>query len=423
MAIAPQKFTSAARFRRWCSAQVPCVLGPFNVTWSIVNSHWVDDIGTWPSDEEATKPVLDELREAYLRGRVLVCAGSDVSAAAGLPAWPRLAEILAEHARARGAAEAALGEIAALISQGRRIDALAAASAVLGANEFCALVERIWSDDGHHVPPIADAIAALAPRLSGLLTTTIDHLLERAFAGRWSVLARAPADLAQRRGYILKLRGTLVDRSTWVLTRHDHDLRFHADVDCRGSLSAIFHAHTVLFVGHELTDDELDWFFALDRPLRNAQAPRHVALVPFGTIGPSRRRALEATGMKVVTYPNRDGAHAAAVSLLGALARTRDSKDETPVNPGSNPDARPSRLAHAGTPGQARHLRAQIKETFSFEELETFFADSFPEIRGGIASIVSPVHDSEYRAFKLVQYFERRHRLHELQAKIQAYLR
>ncbi|WP_437932580.1 SIR2 family protein [Sorangium sp. So ce291] len=369
--------------------------------------------------------MLGELQEAYLRGRLLVFSGSSTSTAAGLPAWPHLAGTLAEHARSRGAPEAALGEIAALISQARRTDALSAARSVLGANEFCALVERIWSDEGYDVPPIASAIASLAPQLSGLITTSIDHLLERAFGGRWSVLARATTDLAQRRGYILKLHGTLVDRSTWVLTRDDHDRSFHADAECHRFLSAIFHAHTVLFVGHQLASDELDFILARDRALPSAQAPRHFGMVPFGTIGPSRRRALEAAGIRVVTYRDQDGSHATAASLLRALARagSMGSHGERLVSSSANVGSALSRSARVETPANARRLRAQIEETFSFEELETFFADSFPDIRGGIASIVSPVHNSEYRAFKLVQYFERRHRLHELQTKIQERLR
>ncbi|XXX82597.1 SIR2 family protein [Sorangium sp. So ce134] len=376
------------------------------------------------SIEGTTDPAFDELRGAYQRGRLLVFAGSNISTAAGLPAWPELVAALAEHARSRGAAQAALREIAQLVSQERRVDALSAARAALGPNEFCAVVERIWSDAGYDIPPIASAIAALAPQLSGLITTTIDHLLERAFGGCWPVLARATADLAQRRRYILKLHGTLIDRSTWVLTRDEHDRLLYGDAEPQRILSAILHAHTAVFVGHDFASDEHDWLFAPALARSSGQASRHFGLVPDGTIGPARRHALEDAGMRIVGYRDQDGCHAAAVSLLRALARagSDEPKEARSTRPPSDLDAPTARLGHVARPVDPRRLRLQIEETFSFEELETFVSDSFPEIRGGIASIVSPVHDAEYRAFKLVKYFERRNRLSDLQTKIQEHI-
>ncbi|WP_437321811.1 SIR2 family NAD-dependent protein deacylase [Sorangium sp. So ce385] len=380
--------------------------------------------GAWASVEGATDPALDELREAYQRGRLLVVAGSNISTAAGLPAWRELVEVLAARARFRGATQAALQEIARLVSQERRIDALSAARAALGSNEFCTVVERLWSDTGYNVPPIAAAIAALAPQLSGLITTTVDHLLERAFGGCWPVLVRTTADLAQRRRYILKLHGTLVDRSTWVLTRDEHDRLFHSDAEFQRTLSAVVDAHTVVFVGHELASDEHDWLFAPARARSGGQAPRHFGLVPDGSIGPGRRHALEAAGMRIVSYRDQDGGHAAAASLLRGLATAGfiAPMDATSTSTPSDLDASPARAAHVEEPVDPKRLRVQIEETFTFEELETFFADSFPDIRGGIASIVSPVHNAEYRAFKLVKYFERRNRLRDLQSKIQEHV-
>ncbi|WP_159397299.1 SIR2 family NAD-dependent protein deacylase [Sorangium cellulosum] len=379
-----------------------------------MNSHR-EDIGAWPA----------ELNEAYRQGQLLVFAGSDVSTAAGLPPWTRLAELLADHARSRGATEATLRELADLVSRGRRTDALSAAKAALGANEFYTLVENLWSDGACEVPLFAHAIAALAPKLSGLLTTSIDHLLERAFGGRWPVLHRITGDLAQRRGIILKLHGTLLDRSTWFLTRDDHDRQLFSDAGALDALSALFRARTVLFVGHDFCEDDSDRIFARARSSAIIQAPRHFALIPDRSLGPARRRALEASGVTFITYRNPRGGHAEAVSLLRALAPTgsmdgerQGAFDAKGVLDEAPPPAKPA-------PGDSRldpkRLRQQIEETFSFEELEVFFAEAFPEIRGGIASIVAPTHNATYRAFKLVQYFERRRRLRELDTKLREY--
>ena len=44
-----------------------------------------------------------------------------------------------------------------------------------------------------------------------MLTTNLDHLLERAFGGGWPPLHRATGSVVQERGVILKLHGTLLD--------------------------------------------------------------------------------------------------------------------------------------------------------------------------------------------------------------------
>jgi hypothetical protein len=64
-----------------------------------------DAEGRAGSDGEAgpRDPALDELREAYESGQLIVFAGAGVSAAAGLPGWKRLVELLAERARSRKA--------------------------------------------------------------------------------------------------------------------------------------------------------------------------------------------------------------------------------------------------------------------------------------------------------------------------------
>jgi len=81
-------------------------------------------------------PALDELRQAYRDGDLVLFVGAGVSAAAGLPSWAKLVEKLLERARARGATALVLGEIDALLKKGRFIDALSAARDAVGEQEL-----------------------------------------------------------------------------------------------------------------------------------------------------------------------------------------------------------------------------------------------------------------------------------------------
>ena len=56
-------------------------------------------------------PALDELRQRYREGELVLFAGAGVSAAAGLPSWGKLVGALLDRAKARGATADAVGEV------------------------------------------------------------------------------------------------------------------------------------------------------------------------------------------------------------------------------------------------------------------------------------------------------------------------
>ncbi|MEP7123703.1 MAG: SIR2 family protein [Byssovorax sp.] len=153
-----------------------------------------------------------------------------------------------------------------------------------------------------------------------MLTTNLDGLLERAFAGRWTPMARATGDIAQRRRYILKLHGTLLDRATWVLTRAQYDRAMYADPQFQGAFSALFNACPILFVGCDLADDDLDLVLGRVRALAGSAPPRHFALVAADTVSQYRRSRLEKGGIRLIAYDNPDGQHAAVIAVLRDLA-------------------------------------------------------------------------------------------------------
>ncbi|KYF75483.1 hypothetical protein BE17_33685 [Sorangium cellulosum] len=277
------------------------------------------------SDTEVpSDPVLQDLRKAYESGQLVVFAGAGVSAAAGLPGWRRLTEQLAERLRARGAGEGTLAEIEELAQKHQYIEALSAVKLALGAPEFCAAVERALDDSDRDVPDVACVIASMRPRLRAVLTTSLDRLLDRAFEGEWDVLARAPADIASRRRYILKLHGALRERDTWVFTREQYDRAIFASPGLQAAVRALFHACPILFVGFGFADDNLDQALGEIRALAGEQPPPHFALLVGDTLTPFRRRKLEAAGVRIIAYENPDGAHARVPAILRWVARGAD---------------------------------------------------------------------------------------------------
>jgi hypothetical protein len=292
----------------------------------------------------ADDPALGELREAGLGGELVLFVGSGVSAAAGLPSWRRLVELLFGLARVRGVDPAQLDEIGELSAHGRFLDALTAAKAALGASEFSREVERQLDDRGKKVPEIGKAIAALAPRLRALLTTNLDHLLERALGGEWPMLARGTGDLAQRRAFILKLHGTLLDRATWVITRDDHEQAMYADPQLGGAFSALFQSCPMLFVGYGLADDDFDHLLERVRAFSGPQPPRHFALVAAGSVKPFRRRELEQAGLRLITCHDRDETLEGSARVLRALA----GPPAAPRTPSARPPAPPPAPSRTG---------------------------------------------------------------------------
>jgi hypothetical protein len=266
----------------------------------------------------AEGPRLVALQAAYASGNLVVFAGADLSAAAGLPTLSALAAGLLSRLRAEKKPEEAIGEVEDLLRKGRLVDALSAVKLALGRQEFDIAVGRACDDKGRDVPEVARAIASLAPRLRAVITTNLDRFLERAFGGDWEAITAATGDLAQRRHYIFKIHGTLSDRSTWVFSRDQYDAAVFGPPQARDAFSALFRACPLLFVGCGLQDDDLDHTFARVRALSGGQPPAHYALVPAG-VAPFKRKQLEDAGLRLIQYDDPDGKHAEVARILRSL--------------------------------------------------------------------------------------------------------
>jgi NAD-dependent SIR2 family protein deacetylase len=126
-------------------------------------------------------PALEDLRQRYREGELVLFVGAGVSAAAGLPSWSKLVEALLARAAARGAGSDVVDEVKQLLAGNRYVDALTAAASAAGAQDMIAVVKFALDDRTlvADVPAIGKAIAALEPHLRAVLTTNLDHLLER----------------------------------------------------------------------------------------------------------------------------------------------------------------------------------------------------------------------------------------------------
>ncbi|WP_441289963.1 SIR2 family protein [Sorangium sp. KYC3313] len=265
-------------------------------------------------DEE----ILEQLRERYTSGNLIVFAGAGVSAAAGMPTWKQLAEKLRDRARRRSADPAVIDEIQQYISSNQLINALSAARLALGPQDFNWTVDKELDDTGRDVPELARAIAALKPKLKAVLTTNIDRFLERAFQGEWRMVDRPAGDVAMDRGFILKLHGTLRAWDTWVFSREQYDRAIFGSPLLQDAFGALYRTHSIVFVGFGLADDNIDQTLARVRALSGGQPPVHFALLPKG-VPPFRRRLLEESGVRLLVYENQAGDHAEVAQVLLGL--------------------------------------------------------------------------------------------------------
>jgi hypothetical protein len=281
---------------------------------------------------KADNPALIDLQEAYRGGNLVLFVGLGVSAAAGLPTWDRLIQLMLKRARWRVTGKV-VAEIVELAEDRRYIDALTSVKAALGKDEFATVIERHLEDRSFLVPEIAETIAALAPRLRAVLTTNVDHILERAFDGSWPVLTRVTDEIARRRGFILKLHGTLTDRPTWIFTRDEYERAVYADPKLLAPFSAFFHACPILFMGYGLGDDDFRQVLGRVRALAGTQPPMRFILTDAETATPERRSKMEKAGMRVIAYESVDSDQTAAIRVLKALAAsasTAKKADQAP---------------------------------------------------------------------------------------------
>jgi len=252
---------------------------------------------------------LEAVREQYCAGELVLFVGAGVSQAAGLPGWAGLVEQLGQHVTNLGKLER-ITEIQDCINQKDFAQALTVLKKVLGREDFHDLVRKKLNDRTvKELPSVLCAIATLEPELRAVLTTNLDHLLERAFEARFPSLRPGAADIGQGKGYILKLHGTLHEPRTWILTKADYELALYdgqPPYPYADDIRSIFHARTLLFVGYGLADYDFNQVLAKLSVQSRGTPPKHYALMLRTELSQGRLEELREAGVNVIPYDSHD---------------------------------------------------------------------------------------------------------------------
>lgn len=280
----------------------------------------MDNANTTGAEHDAA--MIEGLHEALESGELVLFVGGGISAAAGLPTWRKLVDLLIERVRDQVGDELVIAEVADLARAQRFSEAIAAAEHALGSAEFNAFVEDALDDEGLEPPRIAFAIAALRDRLRAVLTTNINHLLERAFGFEWDTLCRVTEEVAWRRRFILKLHGTLKEPASWTFTRERFG-RSIADPTVRRALTAVLSKCPMLLVGFGRADGNFDEMLSDIHALSGSSPPPRFVLAPSASLTPYRRTTLVDKGFALLPYDTSDGSHDRALAILERLSAGR----------------------------------------------------------------------------------------------------
>ncbi len=317
---------------------------------------------------------FDTLRQRYLSGHLVLFAGAGVAIAGGLPSWPALIRRVLDYARADSLAPETvkiLDRAAELLVQNNLILALSELQRAMTMAGYGQAVSRALDDGPHAVPPLAQAIAALAPALQGIVTTNLDRFLERALTGAWPVYTLPQLDLGQREHTILKLHGCRTDRNSWVLTRREYDALLHRRPELRDHMRGLYRFATLLFVGYGLHDPDLDDLLAEFRTFAAGAPPQHFALMPCGHVDEASRRHLFAeAGLTVLEYDPDDG-HRELLTILADLAAAQPGAS-SPYVVHAPPRPAPTPSPAANTKSREQVLHTLLASLFTEPHLRRF---------------------------------------------------
>ncbi|MEM6992644.1 MAG: SIR2 family protein, partial [Myxococcota bacterium] len=238
----------------------------------------------------------EELRRSFAQGELIVCLGPQGSEAVGLPSRAALAKQLVERAAERDAAFDAKG-LDTRIGAGRIDEVLELVRRTLGA-AFVHEVQTLLSDQGKAPPPLLEALAQHRDGLRAVYTVRQDRLLERAFAGQWPSFAEARSDLAQRRGVLFKMMGTLELPATWVLTQSQVDRELGPGAPRREAFATAYRAHQMLFIGFASDDPDVSRLLDLRPAADHGEGPGHFIVAPG--CATAERALLAGRGLEVI---------------------------------------------------------------------------------------------------------------------------
>ena len=256
---------------------------------------------------------LDDLRA--LRNPLVIYVGAELTRAAGLPSRRQLARVLVEALPDR-TPQARQRELRALADADDLCDVFTELERDLTAARFGREVERALNDRELELPALAQALAGLGARVQGVVTPNLDRLIERAFASRLETHVRPSAALLQREDWLLKINGTIQERSGWVFTREQRARARVRDPIYAKVLRALFMSKPILFVGTPIDDPIFDEIVDHVRDLADGAPPQHWALLPEHELTAASQARLDDAGIASIACANEDD----AVAILASLA-------------------------------------------------------------------------------------------------------
>jgi hypothetical protein len=230
--------------------------------------------------EHTAITIPTELLEQVERGNVLLFIGERLSRdSTGEAMLDRLTAELAERASVTDTQPLTFPQVAQAYEDAR------------GRQALVDFVSRRIAELGDEPQPVHRLIAQIA-QCSVLVTTTLSGRLERAFreAGRKLQVVIRNQDIAfenEQVAQLYKLRGSLDQPNSLILTEDDNEQFFHDQASLSVVLQSYLARKTILFIGYDLDDNHFTQLYskitaALDPYSRRSYAfgetpPPHVA--------------------------------------------------------------------------------------------------------------------------------------------------
>jgi hypothetical protein len=203
----------------------------------------------WRELGEDLRRRAESLAEKATRGELVLFLGAGVSAAAGLPLWQALLDLLAGDAELTAEEQRDLRRLSATDQAWFIERRIAEKRGAAGARR--AIADRVR---GFHPSLLHFALAALPVR--EIVTTNYDQLFEIASEGMGQRVSVIPHDLdRQASRWLLKMHGSVTHPEDIVLTREDFMRYEQRRQALAGIVQALLITRHMLFVGFSLEDE------------------------------------------------------------------------------------------------------------------------------------------------------------------------
>lgn len=277
------------------------------------------------------KPVIpDDLIAQVARQNCVAFVGAGLSAAVGLPGWPRLIRQMIDWCESHGISLPNKADIERLLEvKNNLLDAADALRSNMGDGKYRQFLEEVFLRPDLK-PTEVHKILVKIP-FAGVGTTNYDPLIEEAYRevhpdAPFSVFTQVDYEqlgtaLHAKRFFVLKAHGTIERPETIVLGRKDYNRLIHGSEDYRTFLRALFLQKTVLFLGFSMTDPELLLLLGELNEIFQGNTPTHYALMDVSdTTQTEQDQFKDYYGVRIIPYTPSAADHPEVKAFLLELS-------------------------------------------------------------------------------------------------------